>query len=391
MVGEEIYGEGEDDITETIALALASGKSVKTSRPSPGQFEQAFLAAERRGYEAVVSIHISGGLSGTADAARLAAGRVSIPVEVIDSGTVGMALGMGVQAAVVAAAAGAGRCRRSAPRRRSSSRRTKVYFYVPSLEQLRRGGRIGAAASLLGTMLAIKPILAVDGGKIVPLEKVRSAARAIARLEEIAAADAASRPARPGPPRRPPLRESGRGRGAGGQAGRRPARAVRRPRSVPCPPSSPPTPGWVSWPSSWGRAPRLPWSPSRFPHRAGPACHGWLWIHSVGCMSRRDAGARQWGPACPGAAAVHPGGGAGLLTDGGGKVFEYDGGAQDGGAGPASGSGDHRRGRHGQGRPGTQVAGRPASSPADCRPRGAGRRVVLDAGGCRSTPRAATQ
>ena len=49
MVGEEIYGEGEDDITETIALALASGKSVKTSRPSPGQFEQAFLAAERRG------------------------------------------------------------------------------------------------------------------------------------------------------------------------------------------------------------------------------------------------------------------------------------------------------------------------------------------------------
>ena len=106
MVGEEIYGEGEDDITETIALALAGGKSVKTSRPSPGQFEQAFHAAERGGYEAVVSIHISGGLSGTADAARLAAGRVNIPVEVVDSGTVGMALGMGVQSAVAAAAAG---------------------------------------------------------------------------------------------------------------------------------------------------------------------------------------------------------------------------------------------------------------------------------------------
>jgi fatty acid-binding protein DegV len=49
MVGEEIYGEGEDDISETIALALASGTSVKTSRPSPGQFEQAYLAAQRRG------------------------------------------------------------------------------------------------------------------------------------------------------------------------------------------------------------------------------------------------------------------------------------------------------------------------------------------------------
>lgn len=194
MVGEEIYGEGEDDITETIALALASGKSVKTSRPSPGQFEQAFRAAGRRGYDAVVSIHISGGLSGTADAARLAAGRVDIPVEVVDSGTVGMALGLGVQAAVVAAAAG-----EDAPAVAAVAQEqlglTKVYFYVPSLEQLRRGGRIGAAASLVGTMLAIKPILAVDGGKIVPLEKVRSAARAVARLEEIAAEDAASRPA----------------------------------------------------------------------------------------------------------------------------------------------------------------------------------------------------
>jgi len=193
MVGEEIYGEGEDDITETIALALASGTSVKTSRPSPGQFEQAFRAAERRGYEAVVSVHISAGLSGTADAARLAAGRVGIPVEVVDSETVGMALGMGVQGAVVAAAAG-GDAAAVASVAREQLGRTKVYFYVPSLEQLRRGGRIGAAASLVGTMLAIKPLLAVDGGKIVPLEKVRSAARAVARLEEISAADAASRP-----------------------------------------------------------------------------------------------------------------------------------------------------------------------------------------------------
>ncbi|HCN23394.1 MAG TPA: fatty acid-binding protein DegV, partial [Arthrobacter bacterium] len=193
MVGAEIYGEGEDDITETIALALASGKSVKTSRPSPGQFEQAYLAAERRGYEGVVSIHISGGLSGTADAARLAASRVTIPVEVLDSGTVGMALGMGVQNAVAAAAAGNGTSAVAAAAAAQFAR-TKVYFYVPSLEQLRRGGRIGAAASLLGTMFAIKPILAVDDGKIVPLEKVRSAAKAVARLEEIAAADAASRP-----------------------------------------------------------------------------------------------------------------------------------------------------------------------------------------------------
>lgn len=192
MVGDEIYGEGEDDITQTLAVALASGASVKTSRPSPGQFEQAYLAAQRRGFESVVSIHISSALSGTVDAARLAAARVGIQVEVLDSRTVGMAQGMGVQSAVVAAAAGQPAADVAAFAQQRVER-TKVYFYVPSLEQLRRGGRIGAAASVLGTVLSIKPILAVDGGKIVPLEKVRSAVRAIARLEEIVAADVASR------------------------------------------------------------------------------------------------------------------------------------------------------------------------------------------------------
>ncbi|MDQ0820935.1 DegV family protein with EDD domain [Arthrobacter sp. V4I6] len=193
MVGAEIYGEGEDDITETIAVAIACGRSVKTSRPSPGQFEQAYLAAKRRGFESVVSVHISGELSGTADAARLAAGRVAIPVQVLDSRTVGMAEGMGVQSAVVAAAEG----RNAADVRAFAEERlalTKVYFYVPSLEQLRQGGRIGAAAALWGTMFSIKPILAVEDGKIVPLEKVRSAAKAVARLEEIVAADVAARP-----------------------------------------------------------------------------------------------------------------------------------------------------------------------------------------------------
>lgn len=193
MVGEEIYGEGDDDITATLSVALAAGSPVKTSRPSPGQFEQAYRAAQARGFESIVSIHISGELSGTAEAAVLAAGRVGIPVEVVDSRTVGMAQGMGVQAAVAAAARGlpAADVRTAAEK---CMEHTKVYFYVPSLEQLRRGGRIGAAASLLGAVLAIKPILAVDGGKIVPLEKVRSAGRAVARLEEIAAADVASRP-----------------------------------------------------------------------------------------------------------------------------------------------------------------------------------------------------
>jgi DegV family protein with EDD domain len=192
MVGAEIYGE-DDDIADAIAVALASDVPVKTSRPSPGQLEQAYLAAQNRGFESVVSIHISGELSGTADSARLAAARVGIPVEVLDSRTVGMAQGMGVQSAIAAAADGraAAAVKAFAEERLA---RTRVYFYVPSLEQLRRGGRIGATASLWGTMFSIKPILAVDDGRVVPLERVRSAAKAVARLEEIVAADASSRP-----------------------------------------------------------------------------------------------------------------------------------------------------------------------------------------------------
>lgn len=192
MVGDEIYGEGEDDILETVAVALAAGSPVKTSRPSPGQFEQAYRAARKRGFESVVSVHISGELSGTVEAARLAATRVDIPVEIVDSRTAGLAQGMAVQAAVEAAAGG-GSAKDAAAAAARQAGRARVYFYVPSLEQLRRGGRIGAAASFLGTMLAIKPILAMEDGRIVPLEKVRSAARAVARLEEIVAADASAR------------------------------------------------------------------------------------------------------------------------------------------------------------------------------------------------------
>ena len=125
--------------------------------------------------------------------------------------------------------------------------RTRVYFYVPSLEQLRRGGRIGAAASLWGTMFAIKPILAVDDGKIVPLEKVRSAARAVARLEEIVVADAAARP--PGQARLAVHHFGNPGEAAQLANGWRPRSRTYPPRrSVRCRPSSPPTRGWVSSP-----------------------------------------------------------------------------------------------------------------------------------------------
>lgn len=184
LIGEQIYAEGADELTESLALALAEGKPIQTSRPSPGQFLQAYEELEAQGFDAVVSVHISGALSGTVEAAGLAARSAGIPVSVVDSRSVAMGLGFAVLAALVAAAEGRDpEAVRAAAETAAAG--AQVLFYVPSLEQLRRGGRISKAAGLVGTLLAVKPILGITDGQIVPVEKVRSASRAITRLEEL--------------------------------------------------------------------------------------------------------------------------------------------------------------------------------------------------------------
>lgn len=193
MVGGEIFGEGDEDVGAALPLALAAGQPVRTSRPSPGLFDRALAAAGDAGYTAAVVVALSGELSGTVEAAILAAGRAAIPVVVIDSRTAGMAQGFAVQAAYAIAANG-GSVDEAADAARHALAGSEVYFYVPSLDQLRRGGRIGLAASWLGTVFAIKPILSIRNGLVVPLERIRQASRAISRLEEIVAADIASRP-----------------------------------------------------------------------------------------------------------------------------------------------------------------------------------------------------
>ncbi|WP_427017997.1 DegV family protein [Pseudarthrobacter sp. P1] len=190
QIGAEIFSEGDVELDTAIALALAAGTPVTTSRPSPGQFERAYANAAAHGFAAVVSLHISGTLSGTVEAARMAAGKSPIPVHVVDTRTAGMAQGFAVQDAVAAALAG-GELDGVSDAVEATLERTRILFYVPSLDQLRRGGRIGAAASWLGTVFAIKPILAVRDGVVVPLEKVRTAPKAIARLEELVLADLA--------------------------------------------------------------------------------------------------------------------------------------------------------------------------------------------------------
>ncbi|MFD8080594.1 DegV family protein [Kitasatospora sp. NPDC059722] len=184
-VGDAVLAEGVEISPKDVAEALRGKQRVTTSRPNPESFAAAYRAAAEAGARGIVSVHISGELSGTVEAARLAAAEAPVPVEVVDSRLVGMALGYGVLAAAEAIAAGedlAGAA--GAATRRAGG--TSGFFYVDTLEHLRRGGRIGAARALLGSALAVKPLLHLHGGRIEPLEKVRTASRAIARLEEIA-------------------------------------------------------------------------------------------------------------------------------------------------------------------------------------------------------------
>lgn len=184
-VGDSVLSEGVEISPKDVAEALRGKQRVTTSRPNPETFAATYRAAAEAGAEGIVSVHISGELSGTVEAARLAAAEAPVPVRVVDSRLVGMALGYGVLSAAEAIAAGQGLAEAAeAAARRTAG--TSGFFYVDTLEHLRRGGRIGAARALLGSALAVKPLLHLDGGRIEPLEKVRTASRAIARLEEIA-------------------------------------------------------------------------------------------------------------------------------------------------------------------------------------------------------------
>ncbi|WP_448613545.1 DegV family protein [Modestobacter sp. URMC 112] len=175
--------EGSDVTPGEVARALGvRGGQVTTSRPTPGDFVAAYRRRLAAGADRIVSVHLSGELSGTWDAARLAAAQVGEHlVTVLDSRSAAMGSGFAVLAAARAAAAGAG-AEEVAAAARATAAATRVFFVVDTLEHLRRGGRIGSAAALFGTALAVKPLLHVTDGQVVGLEKVRTSSRAISRI-----------------------------------------------------------------------------------------------------------------------------------------------------------------------------------------------------------------
>ena len=152
VIGFMSYDEGTDVTAQTLSAALGEQTPVSTSRPTPQVFLQAYESAASAGAESAVSVHLSGEVSGTYESAQLAAQEASIPVEVVDSRQVGMGTGFAVLAAARVVEAG-GAAVDAAAAARACARATTVLFCVDTLEHLRRGGRIGAAAALVGSVL----------------------------------------------------------------------------------------------------------------------------------------------------------------------------------------------------------------------------------------------
>ena len=161
----------------------ASDELPSTAAPSPGAFVEEFQNAANEGATGVVAIILSGELSATIEAAQQAAQLVKdeIEVRVIDSRTVTLGLGSVVMGAASAANSGAN-IEEVAAIASDSVNRTQVHAALDTLENLRKGGRIGAAGSLLGSMLSIKPLIEVRNGVVEPAGKQRTRGKALSYL-----------------------------------------------------------------------------------------------------------------------------------------------------------------------------------------------------------------
>ncbi|MBO3086811.1 DegV family protein [Cellulomonas dongxiuzhuiae] len=224
------YVEGVDVTPEQLLHALERGAKVTTSQPPPSAFAAAYERAAAAGAHEIVSVHLSGEMSGTVRSARTAATVSPVPVRVVDSRTAALGLGFAALAAADRARTpvdGAhdvppepedglgGAVRRWMARTvhrggpvtvwpdatevaqvaAAAAASSRVWFLVDSLEHLRRGGRLGTAAAALGTVLGLRPILSVQDGRLAVCEKVRTRRAARDRLEQLAVAELAGRPA----------------------------------------------------------------------------------------------------------------------------------------------------------------------------------------------------
>jgi DegV family protein with EDD domain len=182
IIGTKAHDEGTGAPPSMVAAALKQFTPVSTSRPAPETFVETYQQLAAAGHEEIVSVHLSRQVSGTYESALLAAQRVDVPVRVVDTGLVGIGTGLAAVAAARAVEEGAAAEAAADAAARQAAATTSL-IYVDTLEHLRRGGRVGNAAALMGSALAVKLLLVIEDGRIMPMEKVRTSTRALARIE----------------------------------------------------------------------------------------------------------------------------------------------------------------------------------------------------------------
>lgn len=189
LFGNQAYLDGVEMSTEEFYQRLVKDPvHPSTSQPSPGAFAEVYERLARE-HEGIISIHISSKLSGTVRSAEQAAQMVTqVPIRVIDSTSVSMGFGfLGIEAAKLARAGKS--LDEIAAQVEALIPRIRLWAVLDTLEYLRRGGRIGRAGAFLGTLLNVKPLIEVRG-EVLPAERVRTHKKAIARMVELASAEA---------------------------------------------------------------------------------------------------------------------------------------------------------------------------------------------------------
>jgi DegV family protein with EDD domain len=180
---EELVDRSEISTKEFWDRVITGPDMPQTAAPSPGAFQAVFEQAADAGSDAVICVNLSSKVSATYQAARTAADAASgrIPIAVLDSLTMTMGLGLLVLEAVDLAATGAP-LDEIMKELEDASKRTHVFGVVDSLDFLRKGGRIGGASHLVGSLLSIKPVLDVRDGVVEVESKQRTRTRAVQYL-----------------------------------------------------------------------------------------------------------------------------------------------------------------------------------------------------------------
>lgn len=156
VIDDVVYDEGANISAIDVVQAISNSSTVSTSRPSVEGFLQTYRELQAKGFSEIVSIHLSAELSGTYGSAVTAANMVDVPVQVLDSRTVGLGLGFAVIAAAKAARANAD-IQTVCAIGVQIANESRTWVVVESFEQLRKGGRVSIPQAAIGAALAVKP------------------------------------------------------------------------------------------------------------------------------------------------------------------------------------------------------------------------------------------